>query len=412
MLFRYKFLIAISFLVLFIVDQQVFAEVDYVKMAFTRNHDLWIKVGDKEKQLTHGEFVTNPKWSYDAKWIVYARGKEENQMWLYDIENDKHIHPFLAEATNYQWAPNKDVLAFQSDGVLNMIDVRKLEKGFENIALGVGNYSWVPGGNGFLVSSMANLLPTGWTGVELFKVPIDAKMDSSKIKHFYTLPKQSNDFFAISTSTFKWSANQKWIAFLAIPTASWSMDSDSLCVISADGREFETVDKMIINENWFKWAPTKTTLAYIEGEGRFALENKHLKLKELPAFRQNVFTPKGYVDWDFTWHNDTLITISRAKESEWSNDPKKRPLPVLYQVNVQNNHQENITSPPKGYGDYNPYYLKRIRKLTWLRSDGEHTNMWIANADGSNARIWIKNIDSMIGYYEKRNWDEVLGIYE
>ncbi len=70
---------------------------------------------------------------------------------------------------------------------------------------------------------------------------------------------------------------------------------------------------MLLNTEWFKWAPSKNILAYIEGSGRVALENKHLKIKELPVLQQQTFTPKGYVDWDFTWKNDNVIIVSRAK---------------------------------------------------------------------------------------------------
>ncbi|MEH7461238.1 hypothetical protein V7166_03780 [Bacillus thuringiensis] len=93
-----------------------------------------------------------------------------------------------------------------------------------------------------------------------------------------------------------------------------------------------------------KWAPSKNILAYIEGEGRITVENKHLNLKEHPTFKQTTFTSKDYVDWDFTWNNHTLITIFRAKEAKWSNDPKQR----------------QITPPSKGSRDYYPYFIKHI----------------------------------------------------
>ena len=80
---------------------------------------------------------------------------------------------------------------------------------------------------------------------------------------------------------------------------------------------------MLLNTQWFQWAPSKNILAYIEGSGRVALENKHLKLKELPALQQSPFTPKGYVDWDFTWKNDQVIVVSRAKEAGIETPPEK-----------------------------------------------------------------------------------------
>ncbi|MGG2018393.1 TolB family protein [Bacillus sp. S10(2024)] len=389
-----------------------YAESVPVQVAFIRNHNLWIKINGKEKQVTKGEHIANPEWSYDGKWLAYVKGKEANRLELYRISDGKKVIPFQADATNHQWSPKQNIIAFQSGGVLNIYDVEKTQQGFENVSVGVGDYGWYPDGKKFLVSSMSHLLPTGWTGAELFQVPLNANLDRSKVKHFYTLPKESPQFFAIVASLFQWSPDRKWISFLATPTASWSMDSNTLCIIGADGSRFEAVDHMLIQPKWFQWAPSKNILAYIEGEGRFIVENKHLKLKELPAFKQITFTPKGYVDWDFIWNNNTLITISRAKEAKWSNDPKKRPKPSLYQINVTNAQQLQITTPSKGYGDYYPYYITHTNQIIWIRSNGEQSDMWIANADGSRARKWIHNIDEAANYYEKRDWENVVSVQE
>ncbi|ENQ3077844.1 hypothetical protein [Bacillus multifaciens] len=183
--------------------------------------------------------------------------------------------------------------------------------------------------------------------------------------------------------------------------------------IKINGKEKQvTKGEHIANPKWFQWAPSKNILAYIEGEGRFIVENKHLKLKDLPAFKQTTFTPRGYVDWDFTWNDNTLITISRAKEAKWSNDPKQRPKPSLYQINVANAQQLQITTPSKGYGDYYPYYITHKNQILWIRSNGEQADMWIANADGSQARKWIHNIDEAANYYEKRDWENVVSVKE
>lgn len=388
--------------------ESIFAKTNNLQVAFIRQSNLWIKIGNVEKQITKDGQVSEPKWSFDGRWLAYKRG---NELWSYQIDSEKHLKLYQGPAFNYQWSPKENKIAFQIDHVLNIIDLTKKDRSFENVALGVGNYSWTPDGKEFLASSMANLLPTGWTNVELFKIPIDAKMNPDKIQHFYTLPKQSTDFFAVQTSTFKWSENGMWIAFMAIPTASWSMDSNTLCIIRTDGTNFKKLDHMILNDLWFKWAPEKSYLAYIGGEGRMAIENKHLNIKVLPTMKTNAFTPKGFVDWDFTWHNTSLLTVSRAKEEEWSNDPKKRPLPALYQLDTKTHEQTKITSPEKGFGDYYPKYMYTNKKLAWLRSNRSRTDMWLASQDGKQAKLFIKEIDTVPDYYEKRNWDEVIDIY-
>ena len=65
---------------------------------------------------------------------------------------------------------------------------------FENVSAGVGDYAWYPDGEKFLVSSEAYLLPTGWTGAQLYEVQKDAHMNPHKMKHLYALPNEHDDF--------------------------------------------------------------------------------------------------------------------------------------------------------------------------------------------------------------------------
>lgn len=386
------------------------AENNEAKIAFIRHHDLWIKVDGKEKQLTKGEYITGPKWSYDGEWLAYAKGEKQNQLELYRLKNGKKVTPFHSETSNYQWSPKENIIAFIFTGTLSTYDVEKKNATFENVSNGVGDYAWYPDGQRFFVSSEAYLLPTGWTGAQLYEVQKGANMNPHKMKHIYALPNEHDDFLALVASGFKWSPDQKWISFLAVPTASWSADSNTLCLIRADGSRFEKVDQMLLNTQWFQWAPSKNILAYIEGSGRVALENKHLKIKELPALQQNTFTPKGYVDWDFTWKNDQVIIVSRAKEAGIETPPEKRPLPSLYEIDSTSDEQHQIINPSKKQGDYHPIFLKKNNQLIWIRSDRKKADIWIAHSDGKHEKKWIENIDVPEWYYESWNWENVISV--
>ncbi|HEF5706606.1 TPA: PD40 domain-containing protein [Bacillus cereus] len=386
------------------------AENNSVKVAFIRHHNLWIKVEGKEKQLTKGENITGPKWSHDGEWLAYVKGKKHNTLELYRLKDGKKVTPFHSEASNYQWSPTENIIAFIFTGTLNTFDVEKKNADFENVSAGVGDYAWYPDGKNFLVSSEAHLLPTGWTGAQLYEVQKDAHMNPHKMKHLYALPNEHDDFLALVASGFKWSLDQKWISFLAVPTASWSADSNTLCLVRADGSRFEKVDQMLLNAQWFQWAPSKNILAYIEGSGRVALENKHLKVKELPALQQNIFTPKGYVDWDFVWKNDRVIIVSRAKEAGIETPPEKRPLPSLYEVDSTSNAQHQITKKKNKQGDYHPIFMKKSNQLIWIRSDRKKADVWLAHKDGKQEKKWIENIDVPAWYYEKWNWENVISV--
>ncbi|MGQ4704941.1 eIF2A-related protein [Bacillus thuringiensis] len=388
------------------------AENNSVKVAFIRHHNLWIKVDGKEKQLTKGENITGPKWSHDGEWLAYVKGEKQNILELYRLKDGKKVTPFHSEASNYQWSPTENIIAFIFTGTLNTFDVEKKNADFENVSAGVGDYAWYPDGKNFLVSSEAHLLPTGWTGAQLYEVQKDAHMNPHKMKHLYALPNEHDDFLALVASGFKWSPDQKWISFLAVPTASWSADSNTLCLVRADGSRFEIVDQMLLNTEWFKWAPSKNILAYIEGSGRVALENKHLKIKELPVLQQQTFTPKGYVDWDFTWKNNNVIIVSRAKEGGFETLPEKRPFPSLYEINSASDKQYQITKSSNKQGDYHPIFMKKSNQLIWIRSDRKKADIWIAHSDGKHEKKWIENVDVPEWYYEKWNWENVISVKE
>ncbi|MGO4272709.1 translocation protein TolB, partial [Paenibacillus sp. TAF58] len=305
--------------------------------------------------------------------------------------------------------PNRDSLAFLTAQQLNWIDSDEFAKP-KKIAEGIGNYSWCPDGSGFIVSMAAKLSNDGWTPIRIMKIPLTANVDPNLFKPLYVLPKQSDDFFAVDTSIFKWSANGQWIAFLAKPTASLSADGNTLCVLSADGSVFKTIDQMVNNEMWFEWASKDEKLAYIEGVGREATTNKHLKVLRLPDGKSVSYTPKGYVEISFTWRDLQNIVTSRSKEAEWSIDPAKRQIPYLENVNLKSHQQKPITEPSETYGDFNPITLPS-HQLAWIRSNRTISNVLVASPHSANAKTWIENIDVGTNYYEQRNWNTVLSFY-
>lgn len=103
------------------------AENSGVKIAFIRHHDLWIKVDGKEKQLTKGEYITGPKWSYDGEWLAYVKGEKQNTLELYRLKDGKKVTPFHSEVSNYQWSPTENIIAFIFTGTLHTFKVEKKE---------------------------------------------------------------------------------------------------------------------------------------------------------------------------------------------------------------------------------------------------------------------------------------------
>ena len=150
-------------------------------------------------------------------------------------------------ALNPKWSPTENIVAFSAVGVLNISDL----KHFYNIALGVDDYAWQPDGKGFIASSSASLRPDGWTHPILYTISIEGyqntKYLTNNAKKLFVIPKELGKddvkILSIGAGSFTYSPNKQWISFVVSPTASWSMDSDMLCVISVDGKNFEVIDE-------------------------------------------------------------------------------------------------------------------------------------------------------------------------
>lgn len=414
---KYLFLLMIF---LFILPNFSDAATEKVDVAFIRDGFLWTKIKGKEEKITKepATFHYPPEWSHDGKWILYqVEAKEkinpnlefQNEIWVYNLETKQHKR-ITNVGGNPKWSPVENIIAFQSGGVLN---VSNLER-FYNIALGVDDFQWFPDGSAFIASSSASLHPDGWTNPKLYKITLEKDLEkitslTENVNSFYTIPSELKkgevSLLAINATDFTFSPNGQWISFIVSPTASWSMDSDMVCVISSDGKTFEVIDEIILHLDDPQWAPHKNLLGYIAGGGRivFGFKNKDMKITEMPAFKSQSLTPKNFAEMGFTWMDDHTLVVSRVEESEWSNDPKERPNPSLFLIKLNNVNQPQLTHPPKDFGDYRPRFIASINKLTWLRKmdiADSKTDLWISDPNGRNAKVWIKNIEGY-SFYEK-----------
>jgi hypothetical protein len=369
--------------------------------AFIRDHQLWIKKGDKEVQITKGRYVYGQQWSYDGRFIAYIDGDEKGDktdLFIYDSKEKESYQPYVRVETSYfKWSPIKNQLAYNDHGLLNVTKIKNNRpEGFENVALGVSGFEWFPNGKEFIVSSQSKLRPTGWGPIPLYRIPVDANLNAKKIKHFYTIQTNKSDLFAIDTEYFKWSFDGKWVSFLAIPTASIAMDSNTLCVLSTQGNNFQAIGEMRWYEDWMKWAPRANQLAYISGEGRFHVENKKMTIAEMPtSTQQKIYTPLGYVDLDLEWFSPDKVIVARSNENkEWKEGPVPTMFTSLYVINIKTEEQKQISFPKKEELDEDPQVVGST--LTWFRKRVKEIkgDVWVKNDLDGRERIWIKNVDN------------------
>ncbi|MCC3376082.1 hypothetical protein [Cohnella sp. REN36] len=379
--------------------------------AFVREGDLWIKADGHERAVTSGEYVRHPKWSRDGKWIAFTRGKQEEELWVMNVATgESRLISDHSGPADFRWSPTGSRLAYLSQAQLYLCDMQPEARPLL-VAADISNFAWLPDGAGFLASSAAHLLAGTWTPVRIGKIRLPSGGKPGSIETFYVLPAMGSDFFAVGTSTFKWSADGRWIAFVAKPTASLSVDADYLCVLSADGRTFKTIGRMLAYEEWFSWAPQGANLAYIGGIGRETTQDKKLTVASVPNGKPAVYTPTGYVDQSLAWRGERRIAVSRAPESTWSANPAARPLPYLAEANLDSGSQAKLTSPGADQGDYGPISLPGQR-LAWVRSDRAtgQADVLISGANPAQAAVWIRHLDQGTDYYEHLDWSPVLGI--
>lgn len=94
-----------------------------LKAAFVRDHQLWMKEGDHEIQLTKDKYVYSPKWSYDGRYIAYIDGDEQGEksnLWLYDTKKKESYEYNSIETSSFTWSPVSNELAYLSGWVLNV----------------------------------------------------------------------------------------------------------------------------------------------------------------------------------------------------------------------------------------------------------------------------------------------------
>lgn len=383
-------------------------EREALRAAFIRNDNLWLAIEEVQKPLTKEEYIRSPQWSSDGEWLAFLRDENRPEVWTYEAATGGMRK--MGEGSNVKWAPNGNRLAILSGRTLSVASADRPDDHSQNrIMDNAGEFSWLPDGSGLLVSTAPELQPEGgWAPIELYVLKPGGPDGTWTKQLFYRLPGQSDDFFAIQTSPFKWSPDGGWIAFIAKPTASLSSDANTLILLSSDGRSFVKAGQMLGYADWFQWAPGSGKLAFIEGTGREASNNKKLTIVEdILSLKKRVLTPAGYADNDFTWDRDEAIIVSRRKEAAWSGDEEEMSLPVLARVELRTGQHKNLTRGMDGYGDYSPAIMKN-GLLAYVQAGQGSADVKLLKAGTRRPMSWIAKLSVAEDYYGRADWSKMI----
>ena len=125
-----------------------------------------------------------------------------------------------------------------------------------------------------------------------------------------------------------------------------SADANKLCIITKEGKAFQVVGDMLNVPNWFKWSNEEQVLAFINGEGRFATENKKFTLKEIPVLKNMCLRQKAS-QIGISLGQKKITSSFHVCPKQGGRMMKKEAAAFLYSMNVKTNKQSQFTFPQK-----------------------------------------------------------------
>jgi Tol biopolymer transport system component len=105
-----------------------------------------------------------------------------------------------------------------------LADVHSLKNTVHHIGSGIENFSWLPDGKGFLTSMKSS--EKLHSDIVISKILLNHLNNKPRQSHLNTITVGKDEYYN-TTSQFKYSPDGHWIAFLLVPTASLSADSNT-----------------------------------------------------------------------------------------------------------------------------------------------------------------------------------------
>ncbi|CAM5787207.1 MULTISPECIES: TolB family protein [Brevibacillus] len=406
------------------------------RVAFTSNAQLWLLDGSdpkaKPKQITTTGAVEIAGWSPDGKWLFYlhnqnpADASSGNVLWAVKADgsgafqvdprrvlekpkwaSDAKTFAYMVQSTQTGGPDN----AYSPEFVVARLDGERVQKLLEQ-RREIEDFAWLPDGKRLLVSVPAakgrpiTLELTDLAGKKLAAYALGGP------------PNVEEGIYPYSAEGLTLSPDGKRVAYY-VRVSSGSLSADGVSIqlfdLTKPDRKPVEIGVGLAYPEWFSWSPDSSRLAFIDGSGRIATENKHLTLADKDGKIVHAGQP-GKVDALPRWPEkaaDSLYFARGFENAKWLGNYDPKQLLISGQRIWMRDTQGRalpVTKGPEGTADTYPHPSPDGKQLIFVRLDGaEHGSVYARTTDGQEKEL-VRHVTGDPGYYANY-LPEWVGVY-
>ncbi|MGI9950961.1 stalk domain-containing protein [Moorellaceae bacterium AZ2] len=393
------------------------------RLAFTNDNCLWLLDGSTPGaapvQVTEKGAVEILGWSPDGQWLAYLwRETTEHYsgkpyLWVvrFDGSNNYQVdpRPVMGEPA---WSPVANVLSYSTQGPgggyapdMNLKLATIEEGGTRVVRLLpdkselVEDLAWAPDGQ-----SLAIALPrTGELPWRIERLGLTG--ERTLLLEGAEKGAEGEDEYLRVPWGLTWSPNGRYLAFyLLFNSGSLNADGVPLQVLDLEQHRLIDLGTSLPYRQWLAWSPDGNSLAFIQGAGREATENKHLAVVSLPEGEVASYGQPGTTDsqpcWlPLPWGPGVLFVRGLEREGETKTGTEA--LSGDQRIWLAKEGQVRpLTQGTPDTADCYPYFSSATEKLYFLRLNSATSGTFcLQPLQGGRVLELVRHISGSPGFY-------------
>lgn len=400
------------------------------RLAFVREGDIYLKdlPDGQELRLTQDGQNSEPKWSPSGEWLAYRKGEVVQVLRIPPIESR---WPFEMKASAYAWAPDRDALAFVSDGALYVFEagqaasrqlVAPQERGPGN---GVSSCAWSPDGQ-WLAYANGRVLRAAQGGepAQRYEFLGAIRPDGTEGHMLLDAGNPSTGSFVVAG----WSPDSRQVLFWSNPSFSASIQADGLSLNAVPVTALTTdtvkqrvtlnklVGMMLTHQDFLAVTPQYNSLAVTAGSGRESWTKKGIAVIDLNSGQSRQLTDASVAALSPSWSPDgqRIVYVSGPDVGPvGGGDPAKQAVNQrhIWTMNRDGSDKRQL-SVEEQYRDERPLWSSNGAYILWGRWEGDVQQLWLMRQDGGDERKVADNLgagktpspDIWFGFYGYVDW--------